>query len=258
MRAIALLALLALCPPQGEDEREGPDPKRVAEAVRELESALAQRDPALREAALLEYRVPAPEVVALLAKAVGDREERVRRAALEALRYTPHESALEALHKTWKRDKALRKHVELAPVLYRAIGWHGDPESLSILESNLFGDENPESIRARILAMGNIRHVESIEHLLDVGRKTRGLRVRPYVDELRTSLAMLLGVDKGEVLERWEDHWKEVRKEFVMAEKPPLLPEALQYRWNRFWGLETRIRRGPRREDRGSEDGPGR
>jgi HEAT repeat protein len=234
-------------------EEDGPSRATVEAAVKALRAAFASRDPEVRIAALEEHRVPDREVVALLARGLRDDESRVRRAALEALRWTPHSDALRALHRVQKRDTELRSDEQLGPALYRAIGQHADPASIDLLEERIYSETNRAIVRARLWAIGNIRDREALESLIALLRAAKPETVKKYVRDLRVALIQLTGVDQGEVPARWLDWWSDHRRDFEMAEEPPLMPIDLQRRWDSFWGIRRVLPREERREDRGGE-----
>jgi hypothetical protein len=248
----ALLFSLLCAPAQDADE--GPTPAEIETAVAEVRVALADEDPAVRAEVLTRQRVAAREVIDLVARGLDDRVGEVRQAALESLRWTEHERAVEVLLRTARRDKKLRRHETLGPLLYKAIGQHGDPSSIDVLEDKLLADPVEANVRTRLLALGRVRDPESIGVLLDVARSARPEILTRHRDELRTALMMLTGVDRGLVFERWHEWWRENEKGFEMAEEPPVLRRDEQRRWEDFWGLEHTMERRDRREDRGSDE----
>lgn len=252
---LALACALILAAPQDVDaENDGPTPEEIAAALTEVRAAFANDDKSVRVEVLTRQRLPAPEVIELVARGLDDREAEVKQAALESLRWTEHAKALEILHRTCRRDKKLRRHGDLGPLLYKAIGQHGSPTSMELLEDKLFTDPLPQNIRTRLLALGRIRVPEAIEVLLDIERSARPGVTGPYRGELRMSLMQLSGIDRGVAFERWRAWWKDSKKDFEMAPKPPQLRRDEQRQWEDFWGLDRTSPRSTRREDRGSDE----
>jgi len=256
MWAALLLLGLALAPQvTGE---EGPTPAQVAEARGALDAAL--RSGALGELlAALEaaQRVPHPEVVKRVARALRDERKEVQLAALASLRWSSHPDALAALtqaqeERRWKDDR------ELLLASLRAIGQHGDPRSVGLLARDPFEPHDHAIWRARIFGLARIGTEPALEALLGIlGATTTGRpperRVAPLMPEMRTALVLLTGVDLGLSPELWEDWWRTNRKRYRPPQEPPLLPRDLRERWDEFWGLPPFYERERRREDRGRE-----
>ena len=230
-----------------------PTPERVGAAVADLRAAYAQKDLDLLVGALAANRVSASKVVALLAKGLDHKSPKIRQAALEALRFTPHTLALRKLHNLCKRNSKLCEDEQLGPLLYKAIGQHGQVSSIPFLTDKLLSVVNPDIIRARIFALGHIRDRKAIDALIELQRAAKPGVVARYARALRMSLMQVTGVDRGESAERWRSWWSDHKAKFEVPEHPPLLPNDLQRAWDSFWGLKRVEQRGQRREDRGGD-----
>src|SRR5262245_49720661 len=77
-----------------------------------------------------------PDVVAAVAKGLDDQDDGVRLQAVDTLGWVPLPEALKALHRLYKRDKALRENEVLFARLLQAIGRHGDRSSIEVLKDN--------------------------------------------------------------------------------------------------------------------------
>ena len=177
----------------------------------------------------------------------------LRRAALEALRFTDHKSALLLLHKECKRNSALRGDEQLGPLLFRAIGQHSNPSSIELLQNKLYSETSRNIVRARLYSIANIRDTKALETLFAIQRSAKGTAVKKYAREMRLCLIQLTGVDRGESPDRWREWWKENHRDFEVPEKAPLMPRELQRAWDSYWGIERVMPRGDRREDRGGD-----
>ncbi len=239
---------------RGERKRLEERLKAEAEQARTaLKAALSKPEKKSRMEALAKHgRLADAKLVKLVAGALDDREQEVIEAALEALRYNPHKDALAVLHKTWRRNKKMRKDAELGPKLIKSIGQHGSESSLEMLTDGIFLDEDDKELaQARVLSLGNIRTRESVEAMLDLMNSSQERYIRRHMSNIRLSMMMLTGTDKGDNVEAWMQWWNENKKDFEVAEKPPLLPRASQERWDRFWGIARNMPRESKREDRG-------
>lgn len=243
--------------PEEREERKQLEERLKAEAERAraaLKAALAEPDKKPRIEALAKHgRLADAKMVKLVARALDDREQEVVEAALEALRYNLHEDALAVLHKTWRRNKKMRKDAELGPKLIKSIGQHGSESSLELLTDGIFLDEEDgkDLAQARVLSLGNIRTRKSVETILDLMNSSQKRYIQRHMSNIRLSMMMLTGVDKGDNVEAWMRWWNESKKDFEVAEKPPLLPRASQERWDQFWGIARNVPRESKREDRG-------
>lgn len=238
-----------------QEERPKLDPARVEDTVEALEKAFEDGDVEARINALNKaLDVPHEDVVELVAVALGDRDPTVVDTALETLRFLEHDAALDALHKTLARDKRFKADQELTPKLLRAIGQHGNPKSISVLTKDLFRgslEKQREITGARILALGQIRSKQSVEALVSLMNKASHKNVYPHMDELRLSLMVLTGADHGKDREQWQLWWNENKKELVVGEELPLLPERDKRRWDRYWGNAQEYERRTKRGERG-------
>lgn len=249
--ASMLLAWVPGAPQDPPRDGAAPDPKAVAAAVAELDTAFQKgKTPERVQAIENAARLADPEVVARVAKGLEDGDPAVQSAAIEALRTIVHEGALSALHGAAKTNKKLRKDPELHAKLLKAIAQHGDVSSLSLLaDGGLQGE--PKVVEARILAIANIRSKRSVEELVGLMRVADRGKVEGCMGHFRLALMRLTGADHGTSLDKWTAWWNASKKGFDVASEPPLLPADLQRRWDLFWGNPLDYSRGTKRGDRG-------
>ncbi|MEX1024529.1 MAG: hypothetical protein WD226_05575 [Planctomycetota bacterium] len=264
MRYLTILLLLALSPfvtAQDEDESKLPPPpskEQVEAAVDALEAAYRSKEPAKVVAAIDGARaVLHADVIELVADGLKDKSLEVQDASIDALRWMEHPDALSALLKHWKKNKALRKDVERAPSVLKAIGQHADASSLDVLTDNVFENPTHKVVQARLLALGRIRDVEAIDTLMDLmakrggGRGGRGGNGGAFMNDFRMALTVLTGRDLGRDANAWRKWWSDNEKGFEVPPELPELPRDVEILWKGYWGLEDDTRRGNRREDRG-------
>jgi hypothetical protein len=227
---LSLLLYGALLLPQAEPvpRPAAPDPAAVARAESEIEQALRSGDAKIIAVALeAAQSVPHPAVVRKVVRAAADERLEVRLAAVQALRWLDHPSAVEALHRLG-RERKVMKAPEVAAAVLRAIGQHADPTSVAILAREPFEPETIPCLRARILGLARIRTLASLEALMD---------------DARIALMLLTGVDQGRSPELWERWWRDNRKTFAIPTAMPLLPRELRDQWNGYWGLPREYER---------------
>jgi hypothetical protein len=225
----------------------------VAENVRAALSSGSRET--LRTALQAAIQLPDKMVVVAVEEGLAAKDTGLVLETLQALRWIDHPRALEALHRTAK-DRKLRTNPELAGPLWMAIGQHGDPSSIEILVRDPFEVRPPPGMQARILALGRIRTKASLSALMELlalsyPGGTRERELKPWMEEVRLSLVMLTGVDQGPQPELWESWWRDNKKTFDPERVTPVVPKALQERWDRFWGTMGEGARSTRREDRG-------
>lgn len=257
--AVALLVCLpAPALAQEEAPYEEPDPKVVEKALADLEEAFDDKELTAEgraQAIQLNAYIPHEDLIEFFADTLKDwKELEPRQAAVEALRYSPHPDALEALHTRWKRDKKkLKKEPELAAAVLRAMAQHGKEESIDYLADDLFSIKTRAAVRARILGLGHVRAERSVEELMGIMKSARRNSIQNYMTDFRVSLMVLTGADHGLGQNEWIAWWNDNKKTFEVREKPHLLPKKEQYAWDRYWGYDRMENRGKKREDRGDD-----
>ena len=260
MLTLLLAASLTLPLPAQDDahaKQQGPSQKAI-------EATLASLEVAFKKSGTTEARLSAIEgatrvVDAAVIDAVARRGLRstdveVRRAAIDAMGWMRHPRALKELHGyAKKKRKQLTKDWESHVALLKAIGRHGDPSSIPVLTEKIFASPHNAVIRARILALGNIRSTESVEELMSLLKVTSRQRVAPQMPTFRTSLMILTGVDQGLSQQLWMRWWNDNKKKLEVAQKPHQLPEEMQRGWDRYWGNPRRYERSKKRGERGQD-----
>jgi hypothetical protein len=181
----------------------------------------------------------------------------VRAAALEALRYQEHPSAVDALNKCLrKRARRKPEDKELAE-LFGAVGQHGDASSLELLCGGTLDRTREHSTRARIQALGRVRDPRSVAELIALMNKAgggRGGAGNLFDRDFRLALWALTGTDEGGARESWMRWWNDNKKSLELPEAPPDEPRALAAQWRRLWAPprnRAQAGKGPGRGRRG-------
>jgi hypothetical protein len=259
---VALAAASNPCPAPAEllaplvvQEDEPPAPpappteEQVKAAVAKLRAVLANGAFDEKVAALTEAESCLhADVVALIAGALRDDAAEVRVAAAESLGRMDLDAALDALHAAVKRRATVEEEA-LAVALFKSIGRHADPASIDILEDNALG--SPDKVaQARILALGRIRDIESVEALMGLMNKLRVAKGAgsKQMQELRLALHVLTGVDQGADRRDWQRWWNDTKRTLEIAAEVPELDRKLERLWDEFWGERERAPRGEREE----------
>ncbi|MDP6850846.1 MAG: HEAT repeat domain-containing protein [Planctomycetota bacterium] len=241
-----LLASFCLLPqdppepgPEPEVEQTEVDNISPKEAIALLKEGLGGKDYAA-QAALLENlgMIPDKGVVKEVAKALKSKDQTVQLAALTALRFNTDSTALKELTKQ-KKNKKIIDVEELAEEYYYALGQHGDKKAIDILASGLYsGAKNSKIIRARLLSLGHIRHIDSCEALMGLLKSRGGKRGHSMgqMNEFRTAMAVLTGEDKGKNTTDWIQWWNDVKKSLEISEEEwPLEKRGAQRQWQTLW-----------------------
>ncbi len=269
MLNLILAATLFVAPPLQDDtppvdQPPAPDPAQVEEAVAGLKEAFQKGKTTERLEALKKFgKVNDGEVIDWIAKGLKDKDTVVRTASIESLRWLKHPDALDALHTSLKKDKAIRKDDRLHEAMIKAIGQHGSPKSIEILTDNMLAEAPKQVHIARIYSLGNIRDKQSVEELMSMIKKTgrragkRGGGGQPLMGEFRNALKVLTGEDFGREEKAWADWWKANKKDFEMTPQPTGLTRKEQAVWNKYWGLDQKKKedRKKKRKGRGEEGG---
>jgi hypothetical protein len=256
MLQLALWLLLSPSPTSCAQEPavRVPEPAEVDAAVARLEQAFGKGDgPARIEAMEAAREVLDTRVIAWFDRGLKDTDADVARSAVLNLRYMPHPEALELLHKTYKRDKKLRKDPEGFALLLKAIGQHKSTESIAILTDDAFGATDARVVAARILGLGNIRDARSVEALFSLMRSAGRQRVQNHMPTFRLALMVLTGADEGENQDEWMRWWNDHKQTLVVTPEPPKLPQRMQRQWDYHWGNERQRAREKQRGERGND-----
>jgi hypothetical protein len=254
MLALALTAAIALAPAQkGDDE---PLPREVRTALEKLESAWGKKStPADKVAAIQgSAEVTHPLVIERVTEGLAEKDEEVRRSAVDALGQMQHADALAALHAFAKKErKTLPKSPEFYIATIKAIARHGDKESIEVITDKMFAYPDAKLIGARVLGLAHIRDKESIETLFDVMKLADRRKVQGQMRNIRLALMVLTGADEGEDQDRWRKWWSKNGKDFEVKSQMPKLPEEAQRRWDGYWGYQRKYERGTKRGERGQD-----
>jgi HEAT repeats len=247
----ALLTAVLLVPCLGS---EAPDPKRVDEAVADLERAFEEGGAPERVAAMQRQAgVADARVVAWIGRGLRDREVEVRRGAIEALRFTAHPDALAALEELYRKDRGLRKDAETLTALLRAVGQHRSPSSIALLSEDVWGVEDHGVVQAHLFGLGHIRDPRSVEALMGAMKSAGRTEIQPFMEDFRLALMVLTGVDQGPSQDLWIRWWNDNKRDLVVAEEEPALPKMLAQRWAYYWGRGRLDERPRKRGDRGND-----
>ena len=250
-----LVLALGLCLAPLAQKPAPPDPERVKAVVTGLERALKSGSKEEKSKAIQACaEVADTDVAKALGRGIADKELEIQRSSIEALRWMEHPEALEQLHGAARTRKELRKEPTVFTALLRAIGQHGNPKSIEILEDDVWAVVEAGVVEARILGLGNIRDKRSVEALMGLMKVAGPHRIQNVMPSFRLALARLTGVDKGQSQQMWQDWWNDNKAKFSVAEKPAELARELQFRWDSYWGKERPYERMKKRGERGKGD----
>jgi len=262
MATALLTLLLALLPaPRPQDPAPtppAPAPEVVEAAVEGLEKAFAKGEAGERVRAIeAAAEVADAKVVDLLARGLDDKELEVRSAALEALRFQEHPSAVDALNKCLRKKGHQKIDDKELAALILAVGQHGSATSLGLLSGGALDRTREHSTRARIQALGHVRDPRSVEELIALMNKAGGGRGGAgslFDRDFRLSLWALTGTDEGGARESWMRWWNDNKHTLELPDEPAETPRALAVQWRAMWAT-PRERQRERHKD---GNGPGR
>lgn len=242
-----LLAPSALAYPQDPPAEKSEVPASIdeikpEEAAAQIREALKSKEEIVMIAALeMLGTIPSKLVTKEVAKGLKIKKGPVQLAAISALRYNTDPSALDVLLKA-RKDKTIHANMKTAEAYAYALGQKGDPKAIKALKDNLVGTSKTPTpvLKAKVLALGHIRHKDSVEAILDFEKTSiaggRGGVRRKMSRESRGSLAVLTGTDQGDKLQAWQDWWYDQRKSFKMSKEEGELESPREQRmWTKLW-----------------------
>jgi HEAT repeat protein len=149
-------------------------------------------------------RIKHPRIAKAVDGSLADKEPSVRRTAAEVLEYQAEKGTLQAL---CSAAAAFKDDLELVTAITRALGAIGDYRALPTVLKDLQRPGQEDLTLAKIQALGKIRHVDSIQNLIDfLGRSGRGNR--RFGKTVFESLRKLTGQDFGEDQTAWKTWWE--------------------------------------------------
>jgi hypothetical protein len=272
-----LLALPAAAPQDPSVDKPEPAEQPAAEIVEiepeeaaaEIKEALKSKEEIVMVAALQNLgQVPSKLVTKEVYKGLKIKKPTVQQAAIEALRYNEDPTALSYLLKV-RREKSIQEDPKSAEAYAYALGQKGDRKAIDALTDDLIGTSTtPTSvIKAKVLALGHIRHKDSVEAIFDYnnttvwgGRRRGG--VRKISRESQIALSILTGQDFGDSRDSWIGWWSDNKSKFKMSETEwPLDNERAQRAWTKLWMTPKEKEEAKKKEEekkakRKKESGP--
>jgi hypothetical protein len=219
-----------------QDSRPAKDPA-VEKIVIEIDTILKKGEPeqkikTLKKAAEFDEK----PVVQAVAKGLQDGAADVRVAAAETLGLIKNPFALDALHKYYNENRdSLKKDETVLPVLLKGIARHGKESSIDILKDDPYSQRTHATIEARILGLGNIRSLKSVEALVDLMKLWGNGKNNPYMTQFRVALTRLTGKDQGPTVAQWLEWWNEHHHDTKVSDTASEMPKALERAWNNYW-----------------------
>ncbi len=271
---IALLSPLFALPQDPESEppaeqaeievEEEVSPEKAAATIKEV---LKSKDyvaiaSTIEEMGMIEGKA----VVKAVAAGLKSKDKLVKTAAIRALRYNPDAGAVSELLKR-KKDKSIIDDPELAVEYYYALGQAGDRKAIDVIADDLFsGAKGDKVARARIAALGHIRHKDSVDELMGYMVSSGGRRGGGgprYQQDVRLALIILTGEDYGTSSTDWLKWWGDNKSKLkISPEEWPLPNNKMQRQWRLMWATpaekeEARKELEERRKRRQGEDEDG-
>lgn len=243
--AVAPIAPLSFQEPEPADSDqpevvvEQVSPEEAAKAIRD---ALKGKDDAVIVATLETVGlIPSKLVTKETAKALKSKSEDVVLAALMALRHNTDKTALDALLKA-KSYKDMLKNTKTAEAYAYALGQKADKKCLKALTDDLVGTSPlaNEVLKAKVSALGRIRHKDSVEAIIDftkttlAGGRARG-GLRNMMKEAERSLVILTGAEVGSKTSDWQEWWYDSKGSFKISEQEWPLEGRAQRQWDTLW-----------------------
>ncbi|MHC4473992.1 MAG: HEAT repeat domain-containing protein [Planctomycetota bacterium] len=149
---------------------------------------------------------------AIAKKGLRDRSPEVRAQSAEALGVMKRENVVPALIAAMKKNE---KEIDVYLGLIQALGEIGDPRAVDILSKDWWnqriGEYGVAAAKAKIRALGKIKHVTAVDALIDTFYVTKDEWVSYVKDELILSLRKLTRQDFRYDRKAWKAWWKKNR-----------------------------------------------
>ena len=252
---VLLLTAPALSQDEPTEKPAGPSPEQIEAAVKQLKLGFESKEVPVRLDAVKEaLKTSCEEVAKALGKyGLRDKEVNVKQATIKSLGHMLVPAALEELldhGRLAKRD--LEDDPATHTLLIKSIGRHDSEEAIPYLIKDLFSVKDRRVVQARILSLGRVRSVDSVEALISMSRKAGGRRGNsPHGEDLRLALCVLTGVDNGAQSSKWSAWWNDNKKTLEISKDPAPLPRSLAKQWDRY-GADPKEKAGE-----GEEEGEG-
>ncbi|MHC4780352.1 MAG: HEAT repeat domain-containing protein, partial [Planctomycetota bacterium] len=190
--------------------------EEVKKLVEDFKLELKNGDSIVRIDAIRQVgRIKHTDIAKAIAKALSDKDPAVRKTAAEALAYQADKGTMKALCKYLPLNK---NHPQVQAQIILALGAIGDWRALPAVTKNLMKPGEAEVTKARITALGNIRHQDSIQNLIDFMVRW-GRSMKDYAKPIQESLKKLTGKDFGRNRNAWKTWWDRNKKTFRFPRK---------------------------------------
>ena len=252
MTSMALLvAVLPLFIPLQDAKPE--DPAKTA--ISSLKEATRSKDTLMLQDALLRAgKVSDKKVVSAIGKHMAHKDQGVRLAAAEALRWMEHEDAWKALEGGIRKNK---KDEDVLTAIFLGIGQHADPKSVKVLGGNMWNSPYRDVVEVRIHALGRVRDKSAVGALVKMMVAGKPRTLGRHWPALRSSLQMLTGEDHGTDAVAWNAWWSKARAKFEVPPEPFALPRKAQFKVDKMWQSPAEAKADAERQ-KGRDKGDGR
>ena len=242
MIAPIALGLTLLFAPAQDDDPPPPTPEQIEAAVDAIEVGIEEENlEATLEAIKAAQAVPHEDVTEALSKAARLPEIEIAVAALDVLGRIDDESAVAELKRIRKKGKKLLEQEAWAIELWRAMGRRGDTELVDLIADASLQQQHFKVDRARILALGKIRSVESVEALMGLMKRIAKKEINAFMDPFRASLIALTGQDAGHNRDLWEEWWNDNKRDLELPEEEQAIEnKKIRFTWDAFWKGEKK------------------
>jgi len=190
------------------------DPAIVKAKVEEFEKGWRtfsddQKVDRLRELSELDHDLASAAIAKL---ALKDSSASVREQAAEALGWMKRTNVVPALLASLAaNEKEIRVYLRIV----EALGEIGDPRAVDALSKDWWNQRVPEygvvAAKAKIHALGKIRHVSAVDALLDTFTLASDDKINQFRPDIVASLTKLTGQNFNYDRKAWGDWWKKAR-----------------------------------------------
>ena len=222
-----------------------PSDEQVAAALKDMQAARRSKSASAKLAAIYSNMlIVHPKVIKMIPKVAKKSGRSVIEAAIDAMGWIPHKTALKELQRIYRKHRDLYKFENYYSRMLKAIGRHSDASSLDLLLDKPLKGLTMSSGRVRILGAARIRSRASVEKLIKAmqlagGSGRRNLQAaaetQPFMGVVNMALTILTGQDRGRDKQEWFNWWRNNKRTFVMDQTPPKLSESMREAWEEYW-----------------------
>jgi hypothetical protein len=189
----------------------------------------------------------------------------VQRAAIEALRFNGQPGAARLLVLELDKGLLASRDEQTNASLIRALCQKAETATLPVLQKLEIDPNSREVTRAWVLGLGRLRDPGAVATLMGFLVELPEAGRRLHMNDVRTSMMVLTGVDQGLDAEAWLRWWQGSGDTLKVRPFAPRLPGLVEIDWYGYWEIDPeqerlaqlkRMKQGEAKGEKPSADVP--